>query len=135
MRAHVSTLELPSLLVLCSTARRALATFDGIRGAIPDDAAHVTERSIYDAGDRGLLAGVRSVPDSFESVMIVGHNPTLQDLALVLVGSGDADGRDQLETKLPTGAIVTMSFDIAWRDIAPASAHLDSLFTPRKPRT
>jgi phosphohistidine phosphatase len=134
MRAHVATLELPSLLVLCSTAARAVATFDGIRAALPDDAVIEHDRSIYATDGRALLDRVRAVDDVYESVLVVGHNPTLQDLALTLAGSGDAADREQLETKLPTGAIVTMSFEGGWGALAAGGAALDGLFTPRPPR-
>jgi phosphohistidine phosphatase len=134
MRAHVETLDLPSLLVLCSTARRAVATLAGIRDAIPGEAVITTERSIYEAADRALLEGLRVVPDTFESVMVVGHNPTLQDLALVLVGSGDDASRQQLRTKLPTGAIATMTFDGDWGGLARDGCTLVDLFRPRPPR-
>jgi phosphohistidine phosphatase len=133
MRAHASTLELPSLLVLCSTAVRAVATFDGIREALPDDAAVEHDRSIYATDGRTLLDRLRTVDDVYESVLIVGHNPTLQELALALVDSGDAADRRQLEAKLPTGAIVTMSFAGGWGELG--HVNLDGLFTPRPPRS
>lgn len=134
MRAHVDELTLPALLVLCSTARRAVATLHGLEDAIPAGAIIEHDRAIYTADDRALLARVRTVPESFESVMVVGHNPTLQDLAIAVVGSGDVDDRRRLETKLPTGAIVSVSLPGGWTDFAPGIGALDSLFTPRAPR-
>jgi len=131
MRAHVDGLELPALVVLCSTARRAVATFDGIRGALPDDAVVERDRSIYAADAATLLGRIRMIGDEFASAMIVGHNPALQDLVVDLVGSGDAEARRRIAGKLPTGAIVNMSFEGHWRDLAPGSCSLDDLFTPR----
>lgn len=134
MREFAIGLELPRLIVLCSTATRAVATLDGISAVLPEGASVNVERSIYD-GDAGTLLGrLRSLSDSFESAMIVGHNPTLHDLALALVGSGAAASRTQLATKLPTGAIATMSFVGPWDDLGPKRCALDDLFTPRAPR-
>lgn len=134
MREHIAALELGSVRVWCSSARRALDTFEGVRAALPDDAVVVVDRSIYDANAEALLAHLHDVDDDVERVMVVGHNPTIQDLAIHLAGSGDHDARHQLVTKLPTGAIVTLSFDGQWQDLAKGTANLDTLFTPRRPR-
>jgi len=66
--------------------------------------------------------------------MLVGHNPGIEDLASRLVGSGDAELRAQLAAKLPTGALVALSFNGAWADLAPGAARIDALFMPRPPR-
>ena len=133
MRAHVATLDLPGLLVLCSTAARARATFDGIASEIPADAAVTYERAVYEADAGGLLDLIHGVDDRFESVMLVGHNPALQDLAVSLA-VGDTARRDQLATKLPTGAVVCLSFEAAWSELSARTAILDDLFMPRRPR-
>lgn len=135
IRTHVATLDLPRLLVLCSTANRARATLDGIAPVIPADAAVTHERRVYESDAGGLLDLIRAVDDDFESVMVVGHNPALQDLAVTLVVGGDAIGRDQLSTKLPTGAVVCLSFEAAWSELPARGAILDELFMPRRPRT
>ena len=65
--------------------------------------------------------------------MLIGHNPGLEDLALLLVGSGDKGRREQLAAKFPTGAAATLSFDGAWAGLEAGAARIDSLFTPRPP--
>ena len=134
MRDHVSALDLPTLFVLCSTATRAEATLDGLRPALPDDAAIEHDRGVYDDDARTLLDRIRRSGEEHASLMVVGHNPTLQDLACRLVGEGDPADREQLADKLPTGAIVSMSFERDWGDLAAGTARLDSLFMPRRPR-
>ena len=140
MRAHVATVDLPALLVLCSTAVRAESTLDGLRPALPGDAAIEHDRGVYDDDARTLLARILDNGDRHASLMVVGHNPTLQDLACSLVGDGDRRDRDQMARKLPTGAIVTASFggdsvDRGWADLAAGSMRLESLFLPRRPRS
>jgi phosphohistidine phosphatase len=135
MRDHVAGLDLPSLLVLCSTATRTAATLSGIRPALPSDAAFESDRSIYYADDDALFDRIARVDAGFESVMVVGHNPTLQDLACTLVGAGDAALREQLATKVPTGSIVTMTFDGPWPVLRAGSAVVETMFMPRTPRT
>ena len=63
--------------------------------------------------------------------MVIGHNPTIEDLAARLVGSGDAELRAQLAAKVPTGALVALSFDGAWADLDAGAARIDALFLPR----
>ena len=55
-------------------------------------------------------------------------------IGVALVGIGDPAEREQLAAKLPTGAVVTMSFDGPWAILRPGSAVLDHLFMPRSPR-
>jgi phosphohistidine phosphatase len=133
MRAHLATLDLPTLFVLCSTAVRAGATLNGLRSALPDDAAIEHDHGVYDDDARSLLERIRRVGDRHASLMVVGHNPTLQDLACTLAVEDDSPDREQLGRKLPTGAIVSMSFDGDWTDLTAGTARLDSLFMPRRP--
>jgi phosphohistidine phosphatase len=65
------------------------------------------------------------------SVLVVAHNPGLQDLALELAG-GDPEVVIQLWEKFPTGAIAEVVADCdAWSDLTPWTAHLASLTVPR----
>ena len=132
MRTHVATLDLPTLFVLCSTARRAELTLDGLRSSLPADAAIEHDPGVYDDDARSLLDRIHRRGAHHGSVMVVGHNPALQDLACDLVVDGDRADRAQLVRKLPTGAIVSMSFDGDWPDLTAETARLDSLFTPRQ---
>ena len=134
MRSHVATLDLPTLYVVCSTAVRAESTLNGLRPALPDDAAIEHDRGVYDDDAGSLLDRIRRSGDHHATLMVVGHNPTLQDLACRLVAEGDPADREQLERKLPTGAIVSMSFDGDWNELAAGAARLESLFMPRRPR-
>ena len=134
LRAHVAGSEHPIELVFCSTARRTVDTLAGFRDVLPEQAVVETDRGVYGADADELLGRLRGVGDEVGCVMVVGHNPTMQELTLLLAGSDDPDALAQVAAKLPTGAAVTLSFDGAWRDLAPGAAHLDDLFTPRPPR-
>jgi phosphohistidine phosphatase len=68
-------------LVLCSTARRARETLERIEPAIGSPAVRI-ERPLYGARSDALLDRLRAVPDEVGSVMLIGHNPGLQQLAL-----------------------------------------------------
>jgi phosphohistidine phosphatase len=87
-------------LVLCSPARRARETLERIEPALGRGAVQV-EPELYGASAGELLARLRGVADEVESVMLIGHNPAIAELALDLCG---------LEQKYPTGALATLAF-------------------------
>jgi phosphohistidine phosphatase len=70
-------------LVLASTARRAVDTANHLDLPVTRDSA------LYNASADGVLRRLREVPDDVTSVMLVGHNPGMEDLASQL---GDEEG-------------------------------------------
>ena len=133
MREHVAGGGHPPDLVLCSSARRAVDTLDGIRPALGDRVLIEVDPALYELDAGGLLARLRAL-DAVECAMVVGHNPWMQALAVSLAGGGDGEALRQLALKLPTGAVVTLSFEGDWADLGPGVANIDELFMPRRPR-
>lgn len=127
---HIRRRRIEPDLVLCSSATRAVETLDGISGALR--ANHVlVEKALYGASAADLLARLGRVEDDVRSVMVIGHNPGLQDLVVTLVGDGDDEAMAAVRRKLPTGALVTLSFPaLGWNRLGPGSAHLESLVRP-----
>jgi phosphohistidine phosphatase len=116
-------------LVLCSTARRARETLDRIEPALGTPAVRV-EDDLYAASAGALLERLRSIPDTVESVMLIGHNPGLQDLALDLARPSPA--ARELATKYPTGALATLAFQASsWQELDRDTAELVALVRPR----
>jgi phosphohistidine phosphatase len=70
------------------------------------------------------------VPDGVESVMLIGHNPGIQDLALSLA-RGDRE-ITRVRDKFPTAALATLEFSASWRELAPESAELVSFVKPKE---
>ncbi len=135
MHDHLTRAANQPELVVCSTSRRTMDTLAGIRAACPETARIETERALYEASADTLLERLRRVDSDIGCAMVIGHNPAVQELATMLVGAGDPDKRARLEAKLPTGAMVTLSFDGAWNDLGAGMARLDDLFMPRPPRS
>ena len=77
----------------CFAARRTRETLDALQ---PWDEAPLIEPmdELYLATAAQLLEVLREMPETARSVMLIGHNPGLHDLALRLVGRGDAAGSD-----------------------------------------
>src|ERR1700730_201195 len=91
----------------------------------------VLEREIYGGAQRALWEQLGNLPESAKSVLLIGHNPALQDLALELV---HADLNRLLESaggKFPTGAMASFRFDGAWKALEPHGAVLASYITPK----
>ena len=121
-------------VVLCSSSRRTADTLDGIRVALPKRASIELLDELYLADADTLLTRLHGLDGKVRCAMLIGHNPGIEDLASLLVGSGDTALRAQLAAKLPTGAVVALSFDGAWADLAAGAARIDAMFVPRPPR-
>ena len=99
---------------------------------LPDSPDPVVEERLYDASAHALLDLLREQPDTCHLVLLVGHNPSLQDLALHLVATGEAEARQRLLEKYPTGGLTVIDFAIdAWSDVHPLSGRLDRFVVPR----
>jgi phosphohistidine phosphatase len=122
--AHLRREQIPVGLVLCSSARRARETLDLV--APPGEI--LIERELYRATATGLLERVRLVPDEIDTVMLIGHEPAIRDLAVGLVGHGsELDDR-----KFPTAALATLTSTGPWSTLAPDRAGLASFVIPRE---
>jgi phosphohistidine phosphatase len=88
------------------------------------------ERELYAACERRLLERLRAVDDELESLMLIGHNPGVEQLTLSLAGSGKklADVR----RKYPTGALATLEFAGRRSELRPGSAKLTGFITPKQ---
>ncbi len=119
-------------LVLCSTAVRARATWDLAKAAFVPAPERRLERSIYMASAETLLAAARSVPADVQTLMIVGHNPGLEQLVETLATKGEPEARRALSDKFPTAAIAVLDFPFdEWSSVASGTARLDRFVTPR----
>ncbi len=122
-------------LVLCSSARRARETLTELNEALGDQAEVLVTDDLYGADAGEILHRLGEVDQNIASVMIVGHNPGLHDLALELTGDGAAAAISQLHTKFPTGALATLHVGpIRWGELGAGQAYLASLVLPRPPR-
>ena len=115
-------------LVLCSPARRARDTLEGIEPVLTRRTSRI-EPDVYGGGAGTLLELLRGLPDGVASVMLIGHNPGLEELALELARDGPLVG--ELEAKYPTGALATLAFEGRWADLAAGQAELTAFVRPR----
>jgi phosphohistidine phosphatase len=119
-------------LVLCSTATRTRETLDLVRPRIGADVAVVFDDRLYLAEAPTLLERVRATDDSVGTLLVVGHNPGLEELAGRLTGGGDRGAIDALAEKMPTAGLAVLRFDVAgWKRVAARGGRLDAFVTPR----
>lgn len=119
-------------LVLCSTAERTRATLQGIFSALPVPLQVVYDPALYLGTPERIMALIRAVPASVQRLMVVGHNPGLEDLAALLAGDGPADLLAQIGGKFPTGALAALDFGIdSWDALAAGGGRLRLFAVPR----
>ena len=113
-------------LVLCSPARRARETWSLVAGELTTIPEILVAAEIYDFGDgKALMECLRSKAGAAQSVLLVGHNPSIGELAQTLIGTGSEKLRERLEKKYPTATLAVFSFDLGnWESLAAGSGTL-----------
>jgi phosphohistidine phosphatase len=132
LQTHLETNGIEPALVLCSSARRARETLEGVNPT----GERLIEPELYESDAGDLLGRLHRIADDVPSVMLIGHNPALQVLILRLAGAaGQTNGEsdlDRVRRKFPTGGLATLEFDCAWSELGPRRARLMSLIRPKQ---
>lgn len=115
--------------VLCSPARRTRETLAGIINVLTPAAEIRFEQAIYGAPTDALLALLRAIDPARQSVLLIGHNPSIQSLAVQLATPGE--DADELAIKYPTAGLATLEFDGDWADLGAGTSTLKSFVRPR----
>lgn len=126
-------------LVICSSAARAKETLALVLAELGSPTPQVVyDDAVYMAQPEALLARLcRIKADEIggvpRHVMLVGHNPGLEDLALLLVRDGAADDLALLAEKFPTGAVAVIAFNAkSWSSVEPGAGRLEHFLTPKR---
>jgi phosphohistidine phosphatase len=120
-------------LALVSPARRARDTWKLASAALKTAPKTLIEDQLYDFGNGGrILDLIRSKADTASKILIVGHNPSLERLALRLIGKGEDKLRKRIADKYPTGALAIFEFDASsWKDVDDGKGTLTAFVRPR----
>jgi phosphohistidine phosphatase len=119
-------------LALVSPALRARETWPLVAAAFPKPPPHRTEPRLYMATDEGLLDFVRAADERAATLLLLGHNPGLEEFADLLIGRGHRDARKRLGAKFPTAALAVIDFTIDdWTELQPHEGTLVHFITPR----
>ena len=114
MGRYLSEQNLHPDLVLCSPAQRTRETLARLQSTYPASLPVKFDKMIYSAGmGHGLIPLIHNLDTTLSHVMIIGHNPAMQELALALINwTTDSEETHQiLQRKFSTGTIVSMTFE------------------------
>ena len=118
--------------VLCSTAKRTRETWDLIAAKFADPPLVTFEEQLYDAKPNDILAIIAAATPTHHTMLVIGHNPSLQAAASLLIAAGDIEARERLKEKLPTAGLAVIDFPFNdWSQLHPKSGRLDRFVTPR----
>jgi phosphohistidine phosphatase len=133
--------------VMCSTARRARETWQLALARLGATPPVSFDSRVYQASATQLLGLVRGTPSAAKTLLIVGHDPAVPELALALAAAsqladvgcvsdaGPPAAFDRMRAKFPTAAIAILEFTGSWDELVPGSAQLTRFVTPRDLRT
>lgn len=131
MQHHLRANDVHVDLVLCSPARRTRETWDGIRAALRAAPEVRFMPDVYGATADQLLGVLHQVDRRHASVLLIGHNPGMAELASGLITGGEATALSRLAQGFPTGGLAALSLDATWVDLDRGDARLESYVRPR----
>lgn len=119
-------------LVVCSTSARTRQTWKEAKAAFDPEPPVIFEELIYEASAETLLEVVRNADGDVQTLMLVGHNPGIEHLTLLLAESAEPDVAERFEKKFPTAGIAVLDFeDTPWAAIEEKQAWLYAFETPK----
>ena len=114
-----------------SPAARAIETWEGILQAYGPAPDPHFDPAVYLASPATLLDIIRAAREGVERLLVIGHNPGMEQLALML-SRPDDPRRARLQTKFPTGARVEIELPAErWLEVAEGSGTIRRFVTPR----
>ena len=120
-------------LVLCSPATRVAETLEHVSAAFAAPLTAEVERSLYTAAPGGILEVIRRAGAAHAQMMVIGHNPALQGLALALCGRANPQGLAALAASFPAGALAVIEFGSAdWTGVGLRGGILIAVVTPEQ---
>jgi len=132
MGAYMARHALVPDLIVASPATRVSETLDHILPAFKNPPKIRQDERLYESGADALLAVIKETPKVVHSLLLVGHNPGLAELASLLIAAGDVEARQQLIEKFPTAALAVIDFPLDdWGKLHPKAGRLDRFVLPR----
>ncbi len=115
-----------------SPARRTQETWDQVATEFSVPPKAEFENRLYNAAAEAILDVTRETRRPVRTLLIVGHNPGLHELARLLIAAGDVEARERLNEGLPTAGLAVIDFaGDDWRKLHPNGGRLDRFVTPR----
>ncbi|MBP1858433.1 SixA phosphatase family protein [Rhizobium herbae] len=119
-------------LAIISPARRARETWEFVRDALSEKVPEHEAPDIYEVEAGRILEVIRTVKPGIRTLLMIGHNPGMEELASLLMQDGDQDAIDRMKEKFPTAGLAVIDFDVeGWDEVAAGAGTLERFVTPR----
>lgn len=119
-------------LILCSAAQRARETLACALPILRGDCRVEIEHGLYLVSADALLDRLHAVRSTDADILLIGHNPGLHDLALLLAKPAESDAYRNLAAKFPTAALAEIEFRAGhWTGLKRHAGRLCRFLTPR----
>jgi phosphohistidine phosphatase len=129
MARHLEAEGIRPDLVLCSPARRTRETLERVEPAFGNRIDARLDESLYGASEPELFDLLAALPRDVESVMLIAHNPGIEELALSLASEGE--GLPRMREKYPTAALATIDLPAGrWSEIERGGGELVAYVRP-----
>lgn len=119
-------------LALVSPALRTRETWALARKSFSADISERFVVSLYDSTSDRILDAIRMAGTEAKTIVLVGHNPEMEETAALLCGDGEIDAMARFDAKFPTAGLAAIDFIATnWADITPESGYLERFVTPQ----
>ncbi len=118
--------------VLVSPATRTRQTWQLASAELPSVPPASYPEKLYETGPDDILEEIRITPAGIATVLVVGHNPGMEELAAALANKGsEADALERMRAKFPTAALARFEFEGDWAALGEGGARLTDFVTPK----
>ncbi len=115
-----------------SAAVRARQTWEALSTAAGWTVDPHLDRGLYSASAETALDILRGTDDDVQTLLVLGHNPTVASLAAMLDdGDGDVEATNAMAMGYPTSALTVFSYAGTWAELAAGSARVEAFHVPR----
>jgi len=118
--------------IIASPVTRVTDTLALVLPAFKKQPKTMSDARLYETDADELLKLIKETPHGVHSLLLVGHNPALAELAALLMATGDVESRQRLIEKFPTAGLAVIDFPFDdWSKIRPKSGRLDRFVLPK----
>ena len=118
-------------LVLCSSSARTRETAELVLAGFDKAPRTLFEDGLYLVGEAALLRRMRRLDEAAGSVLVIGHNPGLHQLAVALAAPKSPGFRALADGKFPTTARASLQVDTSWAALGRVRNALVAYVTPK----
>ena len=129
---HLARHSLVPDRILCSSSRRTRETLAGLLLHLPGECEIRITTALYQPKSGDYVDVISRGGGGASTLLVIGHNPAMQETAALVIGAGNAALREEAATRFPTAGLAVIDFDRdRWEEIGPASCRIVAFFRPK----